>query len=344
MKVIARVPLLLTILLLDGSEAGAGARLLRRQPTISTGKRKTQEIPPCSMNSTAVPTLISSNSSELDALADEEVQAFLAGWTVDASLTSFSMPSSSCYTAYVFCGPQASICSLEGGWELDVSAMHLEQDLTVQCELRLGAGRCDNNSIVPIEVPPADADTIIGAFEIAAGLFRTQLFDSALGMIDDLQLVFPDGEPARRLAHTGGASDPLAFSSNLYGDLMWNLEAFDILPGGGFSSQHIAIYVNVCERQNDGTGSTLSFTPSTVPAIGTEGDASSPSMAPSDSSSPTVPSLAVPTTTASQAESIPKEAATLSSSAPSGVDSTMILIALAVGSLFGVLVFGNDAF
>ena len=119
--------------------ANALNRLLRRQGSNpSFPERQTLELP-----------------DDLDSLFSENSQALLAelmGQTsmIGFSLTALSVPTttttpqepSGCHSAYVYCGQGISTCSLDGGWMIDVSAVHRESGFHLQAAIGLGLFQC----------------------------------------------------------------------------------------------------------------------------------------------------------------------------------------------------------
>jgi len=176
--------------------ANALNRLLRRQGSSpSFPKRQTLELP-----------------DDLDSLFSENSQALLAelmGQTsmIGFSLTALSMPTtttttrqelSGCHSAYVYCGQGISTCSPEGGWMIDVSAVDRESGFHLQCELRIGEGRCMEGVEYELSL-----DLPLGSFEITEETLHSEIFDSTLGMVGDISLLFAGGGPVRRLSQGG---------------------------------------------------------------------------------------------------------------------------------------------
>jgi len=357
---IALLPLLFTVA--DAGAAGRSRRL-RREPTKPSSHahhRQTEEFPPLLEGAAAA---LDSSATELKAVADEGTQALLPGWSVENSTTSFSMPvsDSSCHSAYVYCGQDASTCSLGGGWELDVSAMNLDRGLAIQCELRIGAGRCAE-STNQVELPVVDTDAIVGAFEITSSILRSQLFNDTLGLVEDLRLLLPDGGPARRLSPFDEGeidfADVSAVAQQLYHNLVWNLENYNIVLGGELSDTRIAIYATVCERQSDGESSAPGGVSSSSPSPGPLelGDATSdflepfPSVSavspldnanqdPTSTEFPTVSPSQVPSEspTLNRGGSIPITAGSAGSGAAAAGSNTGLLIAIIAGCGVGLV-------
>jgi len=266
---------LITIMLMLMPSALAASQLLRRTNTLNNHYGEAKD------------TVLSYNPDPNVAL--ETLQALLVNEGEQQLLSqlmsqgsSMSMPTtlppiSSCQSAYAYCGQGVSTCSLDGGWELDFSAMDLDSGFHLQCELRIGSGRCIEGA--NYDVSP---DAPIGTFEITEEFLHTAVFSSLdVGMVDDIILVVTDaqGGPVRHLSSLGEHTEEvvehlsslegqeeiveqLSFlegqeqvflenAKHLYQDLDFQFEDYSITFGGEFSLEHVAFYATICPCAGD---------------------------------------------------------------------------------------------
>lgn len=253
-------------------------------------------------------------------------------------------PVTGCHSAYVYCGQGVSTCELNGGWAVDLSVLHLDSGGHIQCELRLGNGRCTE-----ADYELSLEDIPIGSFEITGMSMRTELLSSFdIGLVPEIFLDSVDRRPMRHLSPYNG-NDPAGFAQHLYHDLVWNYEDHSIKFGAELSQEHVAIYATVCSCETGQCGdepftstsspsSNLSDSPSLTPSIIDE-----PSLSPTSQSSTTtqLPTTA-PSTAATQSRggggANPLVGSESSAAGNAGSSlGTVSLIAIVVGCVVAVI-------